>query len=79
MSSYEPWFKPRSNYEKLVERYADGKQLCNCRQAYYTNCGHGYKDGIDRTDLPTCQHGCSSNQITATEYIADKICEEFKI
>lgn len=70
-----------NNFKALVQRYANGKALCNCQEAYYTNCGHGSKSingkWVDFTDLPCCESGCSSNKISAKYYIAEKITEEF--
>lgn len=65
-----------SNFEKLIERFAEGRQICNCRKAYYTPCGHGIdRDGSYSTTMNVCKHGCSSAQIEATEYIAKKVIE----
>lgn len=69
----------RTNFEKLIEYYADGRQVCNCRNAYYKNCGHGIDGGVERHDLPTCEHGCSANQIRAKEYIADRVVADLTI
>lgn len=66
----------RSNFEKLIERYADGREICNCRDAYYTNCGHARVNGREIFNHPTCQHGCSAAQINAKEYIADRVMAE---
>lgn len=71
-------------FQKLIKRYAKGRQICNCGNAYYKNCGHGSsfdsKLGrwIDRDDMPTCEHGCSANQISAKEYVAEEVLKEFK-
>ena len=67
------------NFEKLIERYSEGRKICNCKQAYYTNNGHARINGVDVYDYPVCDHGCSSNQIRAKEYIADRVVEEFGI
>ncbi len=63
-----------SNWKKLIEKYADGRPICNCGCAYYTPCGHGIdRDGKRRTDMLVCAHGCSSNQITARDEIAGRV------
>jgi hypothetical protein len=67
--SREPW-------QKLVVKYADGRPICNCRDAYYTPCGVGYVGSEKRTDMLVCEYGCSANQIRAKEEIADKIISE---
>jgi hypothetical protein len=64
-------------WEKLIQRYADGKPICNCGQAYYEACSEGIdRNGQYRTDMLGCKHGCSSNQISAKEYIASKVIAE---
>ena len=74
----------RTAWEALVERYADGRPLCNCRQAYYSPCGVGSAFNPatgkyeNRTDLLVCKHGCQSNQIAAKNEIAEKIVEEME-
>lgn len=74
--------KPRNAFERLVARYANGRALCNCNQAYYTNSGRGWiPDGKgnweERNDCPDCQHGCSSNQIRTKLEIAERVEKEF--
>ncbi len=68
----------RNNFEKLIERYAGNKQICNCGDAYYKNCGHALINGKEVFDNPTCEHGCSANQISARRYIADKVVAELE-
>lgn len=61
-------------WEKLIKVYADGRPVCNCGQAYYEACGEGIdRDGQYRTDMLSCKHGCSANQIHAKEYIAARV------
>lgn len=67
----EPW-------EQLIERYADGRPICNCRHAYYSKCGKGIivkEDGsLEKfTDGLACEYGCSANQIYARDYIAKRV------
>ena len=59
-------------FRTLLERYADGRSLCNCGLAYYTNCGHAWIGNRKVTDRPTCKHGCSANQIMAKYYVASR-------
>ena len=68
----------QANFESLIERYADEREICNCGEAYLSNCGHGSKGGIERTDLPTCRSGCGANQISAKYYIAGRVMEELE-
>lgn len=64
-------------WKQLVKKYADGKPICNCGDAYYTPCGEGIDaEGRHRKDMLVCNHGCSWNQFDAKEQIAKKIVEE---
>jgi len=65
-----------TSFEKLIKRYAGNKVICNCKQAYYEDCGKGYVNGKHRTDLPICRHGCSANQIVAKEHVAAMVLGE---
>lgn len=71
-----------SAFKQLVVRYANGRQICNCGDAYLTNCGKGYILGDHGSryveDLPVCRYGCSANQITAKEFIAEQVLKELK-
>ena len=73
-----------TNWQKLVERYADGKPICNCRNAYTSPTGNGFAWNEEhgallyKTDLLECKHGCSANQIAAKEYIAGRIIAELE-
>lgn len=67
-----------TGFQKLIQRYAKGKTICNCQEAYYENCGEGYLNGKHRTDLPICKHGCSANQIAAKEHIAAAVLQELE-
>lgn len=65
---------------ELVKRYADGRSICNCRQAYYTACGHGIIQ-IDgqwekRTDMLVCKYGCEANLSIAKEEIGRRALAE---
>jgi hypothetical protein len=59
-----------TDWEILVERYAEGRPICNCRQAYYSPCGEGIVNGERRSDLLVCKHGCSANQLDARDHVA---------
>jgi len=67
----------KNNWQALVNRYANGRTVCNCGEAYYTPCGHGIdSNGIHRTDMLACKYGCSANQIFAKEEIAELVLIE---
>ncbi len=66
-----------NDWKDLVVRYADGRPICNCGDAYYSPCGVGIdRTGKSRTDMLACKYGCSSNKITAKEEIAGKVIKE---
>lgn len=56
----------KTAFRRLIVKYADGRVLCNCREAYRDAEGH-------------CAHGCSSNQIRAKEYIAERAEKEIAV
>ena len=64
------------DWKTLVKRYADGRQICNCGCAYNSPVGIGISGGVRRTDLMTCEYGCSAAQIFAREYVAKKVLNE---
>jgi len=69
-----------TDFERLIQRYADGKPICNCGQAYYTPCGVGIDGkGSRRTDMLTCAYGCSANQNDAKNYVAARVVAEFNL
>ena len=65
-----------SAWEELVARYADGRAICNCGRAYYTEGGEVYRNGKIYHDGLYCEYGCSANQYGAKEGIAKKVLEE---
>lgn len=66
-------------FRVLVDRYADGRTVCNCGCAYYSYTGVGRRGGKDVTDLPCCESGCSANQYRARDEIARRVIEEFNL
>src|ERR1700691_4795579 len=56
---------PEEAFEKLIARYADGRHICNCRQAYYNKNGQ-------------CEWGCSANQIFAKEEVGRRALAEIR-
>lgn len=72
-----------TNFEKLIIKYAGRKKICNCGEAYLTNCGiawipDGKGDWKKVTNHPVCNYGCSANQIIAKEYIAMRVRKDLK-
>ena len=64
-------------WEKLIERYANGRPICNCGCAYYTKCGSGIDEtGKRRTDMLACENGCQGNQYAVRYEIARKVLAE---
>ena len=54
------------HWQELVKRYADGRKICSC--------GEAYADAQGR-----CPYGCSSNCISAKHEIAEKVLKELKL
>ncbi len=51
---------PRDPWPQLILHYADGREPCNCGQAYYDAEGR-------------CKHGCEANQFAVKEDIARRV------
>jgi hypothetical protein len=68
-----------SNFKKLIKHFADGRTVCNCGEAYHTNCGRGaaglgeFGQTLWVDDLPACRHGCSTNQFDAKNEMANRV------
>ncbi len=57
--------EPLTAWQKLVIKYADGRTICNCGDAYYDETGN-------------CAYGCSANCLNAQEYIAKRVLDDQK-
>jgi len=68
----------RNAWCRIIERFADGRQICNCGEAYLTPCGEVWINSERMTDYPICQYGCDSAQYQAKLYIADRVEAELK-
>ena len=66
-------------YQVLLERYADGQKLCNCRTAYRTECPGGGICGLCGPKTPHhdyCKGGCGTAVIRAREHVALGVTKE---
>lgn len=64
-------------WKELVKRYADGRPICNCGEAWLYPCAVGIDaQGRHRTDMPACRHGCSANLIDTKYEIARRLTEK---
>jgi hypothetical protein len=59
----------RNAWEKLIAHYADGKPICNCRDAYYTPNEEGNL---------VCRYGCSTAKLHAKQYVAERVNQDLK-
>ncbi len=59
----------------LLTKYANGRKLCNCRQAYETPVLCETVGG-DAVISSNCHAGCSANQIDAKYEVAEKAARE---
>ena len=71
---------PKTAWEMLVLRYADGRAPCNCKQAWYTPVGQTMMDLVNDhwvsrpNDSPRrCEYGCQSNQLTCKNEIGKRV------
>ncbi len=62
-----------SYWEKLIEKYADGRPICNCRMAYRSKGGKYWKGGKEFNDGLFCKHGCAANIYAVKEFIAEQV------
>jgi hypothetical protein len=68
-----------NDWQKLIEIYADGKRICNCRRAYSTLRVNGAWLGEKRVDHWACEGGCGSAQMIAQDYVAEQVVKELKL
>ena len=59
----------RAALTELLRRYADGRELCNCSEAYYSLNEQGQK---------VCSYGCNANLIDAKRYVAARALQEIQ-
>ena len=62
--------RPQTAWEKLIEIYADGRKICNCGKAYYSE---------DKNHNLFCAYGCSANCEFAKEDIAKRVLSDLGI
>ena len=67
----DPW-------QALVERYADGRPLCNCRDAYYSTGGKYSLGGVEHNDGLYCKGGCNAAWYEARQHVARSVIAELK-
>ena len=67
----------KTAWETLIERFAGGQPICNCRQAYYSMTGEAMVAGTREIlkNQPVCQYGCSTNCLRARDHVARKVLE----
>lgn len=76
----EEWAKTPGSVTWLLTRYADGRTICNCGNAYYSDGGEYLRTGPNGTtrhyDGKYCKGGCASAQISAIEHVAQMVAIE---
>lgn len=67
-----------NEWEDLVRRYANGRSICNCGNAYYSEGGTYWKTGSTETfhDGQYCKDGCSANCCTVKDDVAKRALAE---
>lgn len=75
--------RPGSSWELLVVRYADGRAVCNCGEAWYMRVGEtsfevvdGHYRKVANTNPRTCQYGCQANQRACKVEIGQRVVAE---
>jgi hypothetical protein len=64
-------------WKELVRRYADGRPVCNCGEAWEYPCASGIDaNGVKRDDMLACRYGCSANLIDAKYEIGRRVAGE---
>lgn len=68
------------DWEKLIKRYAGGRPICNCGQAYYATDGEYMLSGSGKIfhDGKHCKNGCDANKFLAKDEIARCVLAELK-
>lgn len=67
----------REDWQALVRKYANGRDICNCGDAYYANDGEYIVTGVSGRfyNGKHCKYGCSTNILNARDEIASLICK----
>jgi hypothetical protein len=65
-----------NHWQKLIEIYANGKKICNCRRAYSTLRENGAWLDKKQIDWWVCEGGCGSAQMMAQDHVAEQILYE---
>ena len=59
-------------FKALILRYADGRRICNCGEAYYSPAEPGTYWTSDGHVPDVCRDGCSANLINAKYEMAKR-------
>lgn len=75
-----------TGWQKLVERYKDDRQVCNCGQAWYTRIGEEVSRWTGEhwiwepnMNSRACHYGCENNQYGCKNEIGERVAAEFGI
>lgn len=70
------------SWRLLVERYANGRPICNCRNAYYSTEEVTERRTTGGPFITSTRHfcdgGCQANQYLVRDRIAEKVLEEIQ-
>lgn len=67
-----------AHWRELIRRFANGRDICNCGNAYYANDGEYWLAGDPAGSPPHqdgkhCKFGCQANILRARDELAEKL------
>lgn len=66
-------------YAALVKQYVPaGSRVCNCREAYETQCGRGITaEGVRSNTMWACTNGCDSAKHDAVRHVVKSLQADY--
>jgi hypothetical protein len=67
------------DWQTLVKRFANGRPICNCGDAYYSEGGTYWRGGNEHHDGLYCKGGCNAARYEARDHVAMCVLAELKV